>query len=135
MHTSKSTKKPTHIPGNKVQPTGPGRAAKATKGLTKCITLYTTYINKGAVIRKVHLKVIHCMRVIKIILTRTLELEKQRTASHTVETPNTGIIPCHQTNVKQKVGTVCLSPGQLPHVLIPVRTIQIRVRQQTVLVT
>ena len=85
-------------------------------------------------IRKVHLRVIHCTRVIKITLTRTLEPEKQRTASQAVETWNTGIIPSHQTDVKRKVGTVRLSPGRLPHALIPVRTLQIRVRQQTVMV-
>ena len=123
LHTRKSPKKPKHIPRNKVQPTGPCRAAEVTRGLTKQVTLCMTYTNKGAVIRKVRLRVIHCMQVIKVTLPRTLEPKKQRIVSQIVETWNTGIIPSHQTDVKWKVGTVCLSPGRIPHSLITVRTI------------
>ena len=134
LQTRNPTQKPNHVPRNKVQPTGPCRAAEVTRGQTKSAMLCTTYMNTGAVGRKVHCRAIHCVWVIKITLTRMLEPEKQRTASQTVETQNTSIISCHITDVERKVGTIGHSPGWIPHSLIPVRAMQIRVRWQTVLV-
>ena len=76
-----------------------------------------------------------CVALRKFKFNSTLEPNKQGTASQAAEAQNTGITPSHFSEVEQKVGTIGHSPSceWIPHSPIPVRTIQVRVRQQTVL--
>ena len=75
-----------------------------------------------------------CVAHTNFELNSALEPPKQNPESQAVETRHVSITPSYCTDVERKVGLICHSPGWIPYSPIPVRTIQIRVRWQMILV-